>query len=61
MLIDGDADDEDLAVAARLAARYSQGREAAQVRVEVAERGKSPRAMDVVPLTADEIPASWYI
>ena len=61
VLIDGDAGEEDIAVAARLAARYSQGREAAQVRVEVAERGKSPRAMDVVPLTADEIPASWYI
>jgi tRNA-uridine 2-sulfurtransferase len=61
VLIDGEIRDDDLTIAARLAARYSQGREAAQVRVEVSERGKAPVAMDVVPLTADEIPASWYV
>lgn len=60
-LIDGECDGDDLLLAARITARYSQGRKADSVRVEVTERGREPRFLDVVPLTADDIPAEWHI
>lgn len=60
-LIDGEADDADLQLAARLVARFSKGKEADSVRVEVVERGADGRLMDVPPMRASEIPPEWYI
>jgi tRNA-specific 2-thiouridylase len=60
-LVDGAADDDDLYLAARLTARFSQGRHADRVQVEVAERGRVSRTLEVTPLPSDEIPQEWYI
>ena len=60
-LIDGEADEDDLLLAARITARYSQGREADHVDVEVTVRGGEPRMLRVVPLGADDVPADWHV
>ncbi len=60
-LVDGDTDGDDLELAARLTARFSQGRDAHAVEVEVTPRGGMPRRLTVAPLPAAEIPADWYV
>ena len=59
-LIDGDVSADDLLLAARLAARYSQGRDADEVELEINHQGDA-RTVRVAPLSADDIPADWYI
>ncbi len=61
VLLDGKANDDDLQLAARLAARFSQGKMADTVRVELHEKGADKRELDVVPLTNEEIPVEWYL
>jgi len=61
VLIDGDVNDDDLLLAARLTARFSQGRMADTVSVEVHPRGLAVRSLDVIPLPPNEIPESWYL
>ena len=60
-LLDGRAEEEDLVLAARLTARFSQGRDAERVRVEVTPRDAATRQLEVAPLRAEEIPREWYI
>ena len=60
-LVDGEVGDDDLRLAARLTARFSQGRDADSVEVEVIEPGAQARTMEVVPLPAGEIPKEWYV
>lgn len=60
-LIDGETSEDDLLLAARLTARYSQGREAHLVEVEVTPRGGTPRLVSVSPFPADDIPGEWHI
>jgi len=60
VLIDGHPEEQDLLLAARITARYSQGRDAATVRVEI-QTQHGTRCFDVVPLHADEIPESWFL
>lgn len=60
-LIDGTPNDADLDFAARLLARFSQGRSADQVTVEIHPQGGCARRIDVAPLHPDEIPMSWYL
>lgn len=61
VLVEGEASDEDLELAARLTARFGQGRSADRVVVEVHPRNKEVYPIEVVPLPADEIPESWYL
>ena len=61
VLVDGPATEDDLALAARLTARFGQGRSAASVRVAVTERGGARRELDVVPMPLEEIPPQWYL
>ena len=61
VLLDGEVSEDDIELAARLTARFSQGRDARQVTVEVTPLDSDTRRLEVVPLTADEIPAGWYI
>ena len=61
VLLDGEADGDDLELAARLTARFSHGRDAEQVTVEVTGRDGSARTLDVAPLPAGEIPPEWYL
>ncbi len=60
-LIDGRYDAAGLELAARLVARFSQGRDADEVLVEINEPGETPRQCPVRPLPADEIPKAWYL
>jgi len=60
-LVDGLPSDVDLDFAARLLARFCQGRSADKVSVEIHPHGGSVRTIDVVPLHPDEIPVSWYL
>ncbi len=60
-LVDGAADEDDLTLAARLAARFSQGRGADQVQVSVTEQGGASRTVAVAPMPSEEIPSAWYI
>lgn len=61
-LIDGRLDDDDdIIFAARLTARFSQGRDERIVRVEFVNTDGSRRQLDVVPMPTAEISTSWYV
>ena len=60
-LIDGEASDADLLLAARLVARFSKGREAGQVELELNRPGAASERLSVVPLKSHEIPTEWYL
>ena len=59
-LLDGTATDEDLKLAAQIVARFSQGREADTVDVEVTEDGVN-KNFTVKPLMANEIEEAWRV
>jgi tRNA-specific 2-thiouridylase len=60
-LVDGAPSDEELLNAACIAARFSKGRDAASVTVEIQPRGGVGRVLDVIPAPADAIAPAWYI
>jgi len=60
-LLDGEADDNDLMLAARLVARFSQGRDAEEVGVEIVERGARSRVIRVAPLPSAAVRDEWYL
>lgn len=61
-LIDGgELSEEDLLLAARITARFSQGRNAEEVEVGVYPLEGQERRLTVKPLPAEEIPSEWYI
>ena len=60
-LIDGDAGAADIELAARVVARYSQGRSAEQVELELDDGSGNKRMLVVKPLAAHEIPKEWFI
>ena len=60
-LIDGEADEDDLTLAARLVARYSQGRDAPRVTVEITPPAGEGRAIEVAPLASGDIPEAWHL
>lgn len=59
-LLDGAANDDDLALAARIVARFSQGRDAEKVDVEITENGVS-KLISVAPFLASEIKEEWRV
>jgi len=61
VLLDGEISAADIELAARLTARFSQGRDADRVTIEVNRKGSATHSLDVVPLPTDEIPADWYL
>lgn len=61
VLVDGQLRDDDVALAARLTARYSQGRDAEQVEVEVRYPDGRTQTLTVVPLPAADIPPEWML
>lgn len=61
VLIDGQAQAEDLTVAAKITARFSQGRNSARVQVEVNNNNGVSQLLEVSPLLAEDIPQSWYV
>jgi len=60
-LIDGRPSKSDLELAARIVARYSQGREAESVTVSVAMPDGTGEVLVVAPLRAHEVPAAWHV
>lgn len=60
-LIDGQANDQDLELAAKIAARYSQGREAEIVEVEVITANGVSKNIKVKPLASEAIPEEWHV
>jgi tRNA U34 2-thiouridine synthase MnmA/TrmU len=61
VLIDGEAGDDDLDLAARLTARFSQGREAPTVTVSITPRGGETRQVTVKPIAVEDVPPEWYL
>lgn len=60
-LIDGALDEDDIVLASRLTARFSQGRDAPSVRVEFTGKDGSGRQLDVTPLPSTEVRRTWYL
>ena len=60
-LIDGEPTGDDLVLAARIAARYSQGRTADEVRVDVHHPSGATEALCVAPLPPAELDPAWHI
>ena len=61
VLIDGEVSEADLTLAARLAARFSQGRDAPSVTVTATDRGGRTRVLNVTPLPSGDVPQAWYV
>ncbi|MBT3046631.1 MAG: tRNA (5-methylaminomethyl-2-thiouridylate)-methyltransferase [gamma proteobacterium symbiont of Ctena orbiculata] len=60
-LIDGDVDDQEIELIARVVARYSQGRSAEQVELSFSDKSGRSRSLKVKPMAAHEIPKEWLI
>lgn len=61
VLVDGEPDEQDIRLAARITGRFSQGRDAAVVTVEVTDREGTRRTLEVPPLDAGDVPQEWYV
>ncbi|MBD3669617.1 MAG: tRNA (5-methylaminomethyl-2-thiouridylate)-methyltransferase [Gammaproteobacteria bacterium] len=62
VLIDGqDLTEQDLELAARVAARFSQGKNEPEVEVELTSGEGVSRAMRIAPIDPDEMPQEWYL
>jgi tRNA U34 2-thiouridine synthase MnmA/TrmU len=61
VLVDGELQDGDLELVARILGRYSQGRDADAVTVQYTPLGGAPRELTVPPLPAAELPAGWHL
>ncbi len=60
-LLDGVATDEDLMFAARIAARFSQGRNSENVTIEARRTNGDTTTLTVKPMPASEINPEWYV
>ncbi len=61
VLVQGEPGDEDLETAARITARYGQGRDAGRVTVKVRHTDGAERTLEVIPLPQHEIPTQWHV
>ncbi len=61
VLLDGQPGADDIALAARIAARFSKGRDAEQVEVEITPKGSEARREQVAPMPSCEMPEEWYL
>lgn len=61
VLLDGKLDENDLHLAAQIAARFGQGRAADTVTLEVTDQTGQSHQMTVTPLPAEMLPQEWYI
>lgn len=60
-LIDGKINDSDFELASRIAARFSQGREADEVTVKIRQQNGDEKIITVAPLPPAEILKEWYV
>jgi len=61
VLLDGETSQGDLDLAAQITARFSQGRHAAKVDVEVHTPDGTSQSLQVQPMAGEAIPADWYL
>ncbi|HET9122424.1 MAG TPA: hypothetical protein VFN52_02850, partial [Acidiferrobacteraceae bacterium] len=61
VLFDGVPEPQTLTLAARITARFGQGRDAVSVAVEARAPDGSTAAWQVAPLAADEVRPEWYL
>jgi tRNA U34 2-thiouridine synthase MnmA/TrmU len=61
VLLDGEPGSGDIELAARLTARFSQGRDADHVTVSVNRLDGETESLEVVPMPSGEIPEAWYV
>jgi hypothetical protein len=60
-LIDGEVEAEEIELAARIVARYSKGKDAEQVELELRQQGGEVRTLKVKPASPQEIPQEWML
>ncbi len=60
-LLDGTYSSDDLNLAARLMARFGQGRDADKVDIEINHIDGSQQHVSITPLKTEDIPANWYL
>jgi len=60
-LIDGELSEEDFRLAARIAARFSQGRDADEVTVKITSKNGEEQLFDITPMPVSEVKQEWYI
>ena len=60
VLADGPMDESDIQLAARLTARFSQGRDAETAQVAYVNQGVE-RVLAVTPMTRQDVPEHWYL
>jgi hypothetical protein len=60
-LIDGEVDEQDIELAARIVARYSQGRNEPRVELEYTDRQGNSRSLAAAPLDPNRIPKEWIL
>ena len=61
VLLDGETSEDDLDLAAQITARFSQGRHAEKVDVEVHTPDGTSRSLQVQPMAGEAIPRDWYL
>lgn len=61
VLVDGELREGDAELAARITARFSKGRDAGAVRIEITRPGTEPEVMEVAALPEDELRPEWYV
>jgi len=61
VLVDGELGGADVELAARVAARFSQGRDAERVELELVRPGETPQRLRVQPLRYEDMPQEWYV
>lgn len=61
VLVDGELKPEDRELAARVVARFGQGREEALVNVQLTQKDGTSYLLPVKPMTAEELPKEWYV
>ncbi len=60
-LVDGEANVEELALAARITARFGKGRGASAVKARIQRCDGTEFLLSVSPLRKDQIPPAWYV
>lgn len=60
-LIDGQLSEDDIELAARICARYSQGRNAEIVEVKFVPPGGETKTLQIKPLPSDDILQEWHV
>jgi tRNA U34 2-thiouridine synthase MnmA/TrmU len=60
-LVDGEPTESDLQLAARIAARFSQGRDAGQVKIGIFYPHGREQLLSVAPLPVDEMEEAWQV